>query len=126
MPVSFLTVEQRARYGRYSSTYSATDISRFCHLDDADLALASQKRSDHSRLGFSLQLTTVRFFGTFLEEPIAVPPAVLYSVAKQLGITDFDCLSSYQDNPSLRWAHAAEISARYGYRDFGEPLVGFG
>jgi TnpA family transposase len=125
MPASFLTADQRARYGCYSGTYSASDISRFCHLDDADLALVSQKRSDHSRLGFSLQLTTVRFLGTFTEDPIAVPQAVLYTVAKQLGITDFGCLSSYQNNQPLRWAHAAEISARYGYRDFGEPLVGF-
>ncbi len=94
MPASFLTTEQRTRYGRYSETYSATELARLCYLDDADLALASRKRSDYSRLGFTLQLTTVRFLGTFLEEPIAVPHSVLHSVARQLGISDVGCLSS--------------------------------
>ena len=49
MPASFLTAEQRARYGRYSETYSATDLARFCYLADADLALASRKRSDYGQ-----------------------------------------------------------------------------
>ena len=123
MPVNFLTAEQRERYGRYSGTHSLLDLSRFFHLDDADMVLISQKRSDHSRLGFSLQLTTVRFLGTFLENPINVPPAVLHTVAKQLGIDDINCLSSYQDD--LRWKHKAEIRTCYGYREFVEPLVGF-
>ena len=124
MPVDFLTAEQREHYGRYNGMHSASDLSRFFHLDDADLALASEKRGDHSRLGFCLQLTTVRFLGTFLEDPTDVPPAVLHTVAKQLGITDLDCLSSYQDN-RLRWAHTTEIRARYGYREFVDSLVGF-
>lgn len=123
MPVSFLTPEQRERYGRYGGTQSVADLSRFFHLDDADLSLVSQRRGDHSRLGFSLQLTTVRFLGTFLENPTDVPQPVLYNVAKQLGISDLGCLSSYQED--LRWKHSAEIRIHYGYHDFGEPLIGF-
>ncbi|MDQ3232466.1 MAG: Tn3 family transposase [Pseudobdellovibrionaceae bacterium] len=123
MPVSFLTSDQRKHHGRYHGTHSASDLSRFFHLDDADLALIAQKRGDHSRLGFSLQLTTARFLGTFLDDPTDVPEAVLHTVARQLDIVDMGCLSLYQED--LRWKHAAEIRTHYGYRDFSDRLVGF-
>ena len=38
------------------------------------------------RLGFSLQLTTVRYLGTFLVDPLDVPPLVTGHLARQLGI----------------------------------------
>jgi TnpA family transposase len=124
MPVSFLTAEQRNSYGRYASTPSPNDLSRYFHLDDADLAYISHKRSDHSRLGFALQLTTVRFLGTFLDNPVAVPHSVIQTLAKQLDIGEVDCLLAYRDN-RLRWAHTAEIRSYYGYCEFVDPSAGF-
>jgi hypothetical protein len=124
MPVSFLTAEQRNSYGRYAGTPSPNDLSRYFHLDDADLAYISHKRGDHSRLGIALQLTTVRFLGTFLDDPVAVPPAVIQTLAKQLDISALDCLLAYRDN-RLRWAHTVEIRSHYGYREFVDPSAGF-
>ena len=81
MPVQFLTPAQRAAYGAYASEISAEDLSRYFHLDDEDWAALEDKRGDHNRLGYALQLTTARFLGTFLSNPIEVHPAVLQLLA---------------------------------------------
>jgi hypothetical protein len=47
------------------------------------------------KLGFSLQLVTVRWAGAFLEDPLDVPVVVLDFVAEQLGIADPSGVKKY-------------------------------
>ena len=54
-------------------------------MDDADLSVAGRRRGMHNRLGFSVQLATVRVVGRFLTDPLVVPRLVVESLAGQLG-----------------------------------------
>ena len=124
MPVSFLSTTQRERYGRYPESLCADELARYFHLDDDDRGWIAGKRRDSSRLGYALQLTTVRFLGTFLEDPTAVPDSVLRTLTVQLGVADTACVLAYRESEQ-RWRHTSEIRARYGYREFAESGIQF-
>jgi hypothetical protein len=83
------------------------------------------RRGPHNKLGFALQLTTVRFLGTFLTESTNVPSNAVAYVAAQLGIHDVACLADYAARPTTAWDHAVEIRRVYGFRDFGDASAAF-
>ncbi len=124
MPVSFLLNEQRENYGCYAVAISPDDLARYFHLDDADLALIAKKRGDYNRIGFAVQLCTVRYLGTFLKDPLSVPDLVIHTLAQQLGIEVRTSLVAYSSGEQ-RWQHAAEIRTLYGYVEITEHIIGF-
>ena len=66
----------------------------------------------------------MRFLGTFLEDPVAVPFTVLHFLAAQIDVADLTCVAAYRQSEQ-RWRHTAEIRARYGYCEFIDGGVQF-
>ena len=111
VPVEFLSDEEAAVFGRYAGVPSRAELDRAFFLDDTDLALVARRRGDHMRLGFGLQLVTVRFLGTFLADPLDVPQVVVDYLAEQLSVADASCVKRYGERAKTRLEHAWEIQA---------------
>ena len=88
MPVESLTDEQATAFGSFADEPTRPELERFFFLDDEDRKLIAKRRGDHNRLGFALQMCTVRYIGLFLEDPLAVPWPVVEHLAAQLEIED--------------------------------------
>jgi hypothetical protein len=116
----FLSDEQLAAYGCYTRPPTVDELDQFFVLDDEDRNLIADKRGDANRLGFVLQLTTLRYLGKFLDDPLDVPVVVLDDVAAQLGIADPSCVKAYSQRVNTKWEHQREIRQCTGWRDYGE------
>ena len=118
MPVEFLTDDEAAAYGRFAGPPSQADLERVFFLDDEDRALVGQRRGQHMKLGFALQLVTVRWLGTFLEDPLDVPGVVLEFVAEQLGVEDPSQVKRYTERRETPFDHQRDIRQAYQWKDF--------
>jgi hypothetical protein len=120
VPVEFLSDVEAAAYGRFVGPPTREELERSFFLDDADRTLIARHRGDHNRLGFALQLTTVRSLGEFLADPLEVPGVVLDYLAGQLGVADRSCVARYMERRTTRFEHADEIKRARGLHEFTE------
>ena len=117
MPVEFLTDAQAGAYGRFAGVPARLQLERFFFLDDDDLGLVGRRRGDHNRLGFAVQLATVRFVGAFLADPADVPGDIVEYVAGQLDVAAAS-MATYTQREKTRLEHQWEMAREVGYRDF--------
>ncbi|WP_106314979.1 Tn3 family transposase [Legionella pneumophila] len=117
MPVDFLTDEQYQSYAKYPETLAQAQLDKYFYLDDKDKELIDACRRDYNKMGYAIQLTTVRFLGTFLANPIDVPNDAVRYIAKQLAIELPVVFACYMDRKATRLAHCAEIKNVFDYKD---------
>lgn len=122
MPVNFLSPEQIVRYGHYAGEPTPTQLAKYFHLDDGDLQIISALGKPYTRLGFAVQLGTVRFLGTFLSDLTRVPSGVVNHMAEQLQIDAADW-TKYGIRSQRR--HKKKIRQLYGYENFHKSQVPF-
>ncbi len=108
-------------YGRFAERLSTDELAEFFFFDERDRELIGNRRRESNRLGFAVQLGTVRYLGRFLKDPCRVPEQVAGWVAHELGV-DPSGLGAYAQGEA-RWDHQAEIRREYGYREFNQPDV---
>jgi hypothetical protein len=107
--VSVLSDQQAAQYAAFDGAPSRAELERYFFLDDSDLEEVQAKRRSHNRLGFAVQLTSVRYLGRFMPDPRQVPAEVAAYLAEQLGIADPSCLREYGERDGTARTHAGEI-----------------
>ncbi len=118
MPVEFLTDAEAAESGRFTGPPAQAELEKVFVLDDADRELIGRRRGPHMKLGFALQLTTVRYLGVFLEDPLDVPGVVLDYLAEQLEIEDPSCVKRYTERRTTPFDHVTEIKDVCGLKNF--------
>lgn len=109
-------------YGRFSRELSPDELAGCFFFTDDDRARIASRRRDANRLGFAVQLGTVRYLGRFLENPADVPASVLRWTIREIGVATATSLHGYGEGEA-RWEHQTEIRRDYGYRSFGDPRV---
>lgn len=120
MPVEFLSEEQKQNYAQFSYELSPEELSKYFMLDDNDKINIFGSNEKHNQLGFALQLTTVRFLGTFLANPTHIPKSVVNYISQQINI-DSEKILLYTAKKTI-WNHKKEICNLYGYTEFHEPF----
>jgi TnpA family transposase len=107
--VEFLPDRQAAQYAAFNGVPSRAELDRYFFLDDSDLEKMQAKRRSNARIGFAVQLTSVRYLGRFMPVPRQVPAEVAEYLAEQLSIADPSCLKEYGERDGTARTHAGEI-----------------
>lgn len=115
MKWGFLNVAERERLSTYPKDISDWDLGRFFTLTTDDLALLEQLRGDDNRLGFALQLCTLRFLG-FIPNDLLDPPGVMVRLlAHQLDISA-TAFQTYGQREQTRSDHLLQVMEHLNYR----------
>jgi len=113
MPIQFLQPAERLRLESFPAKPSKADLAKFMRLSPADFKLISKLRGDKNRLGFSLQLCSLRFLG-FFPKLDTVPDIVIDYVAEQLGVSK-DVLEYYAVRERTLGDHRLQIMKYLGF-----------
>jgi len=126
MPVEFLSDVHLERYGRFQGDPTPFQLAEYFVLTPRDLGVMVDLRHSHTRLGFALQLCTLRFLSTFLLDPTDVPVLVLRTLCEQLGLPDANSLPRYLERRPTALQHQLLIRSHLGYHAFeGLELLKF-
>jgi TnpA family transposase len=96
---------------------SQDELIRYYTLNALDLALIRQRRNDHNRLGFAIQLCYLRYPGYALPIGEEVSPSLLSYVGKQLEIKE-SCWSKYAQRQETRREHLQILRVYLGLSSF--------
>ena len=122
MGIEFLSDDHLRTYGQFHSELTLGDLEQHCLLSARDLERVLERRSDHSRLGFAVQLATLKLLHTFPSDFSNTPQNLIDHIASQLSINP-SVLPRYLERRPTRFEHQREIRVHLEYREFtGAPV----
>src|SRR5207244_12260704 len=120
MSSGFLSAAERERWQRFPETIPQDDLAVYFLLSDDDAHAVNRQREPFNRLGYALQLCTLRYLGFVPTDFNATPEVVVSFVAEQLGIAP-RVLTLY-DNRRTQRDHRRYLRSSFGLRH-ATPLV---
>ena len=115
MPSGFLSEAERERLDGFPAQIVPGDIETYFTLSRADRAQIPRTTSAANRLGFALQLGTLRFLGFCPDDLRATPDAVVTFVAEQLDVAPSE-LARYGRRGQTRTEHLRQIRRYLRFR----------
>lgn len=115
MPGKFLTSSERERLNKFPEEISSADIFTFFRLSECDIAQLPMKSKNYNRLGFALQLCTLRYLGFCPDDLMTAPLSVISYVANQINV-DAEVISFYSQREQTRTEHLTKILKYLGFR----------
>jgi hypothetical protein len=98
-------------------------LQAYFTLEPRDRKLIRSCRTNSTRLGMAVQLCTLRFLGTFLEDLHLVPESVLLHLQEELGLHNVN-FERYANSEDARLDHRQPIIEHLGFREFtGAPFL---
>src|SRR6267143_5617221 len=114
MSSDFLSVAERERWQRFPETIPQDDLAIYFLLSEDDIREVHRQREPFNRLGYALQLCTLRYLGFVPTDFMATPEAAVTCVAEQLGLAP-QVLALYT-NRRTQSDHRRHVRAYLGVR----------
>jgi TnpA family transposase len=114
MPEHWLTEAEMVRLTSYPPEIPEADVVTFFTLTESDRRLLAELRGDDNRLGFALQLCTLRYLGFVPADLAQAPMPVIKFLSRQLALTPV-IITSYGERSQTRTDHLQEIERHLGF-----------
>jgi TnpA family transposase len=83
-------------------------------LSDHDIEIINQRRRPENKLGYALQICSMRYPGRLLQPGEEIPSSLMKFIGAQIGLTGDDLLH-YAQRSQTRYEHGSILQASYGY-----------
>jgi TnpA family transposase len=114
MPEHWLTESEIGRFTTYPTEIPEADVVTFFTLTESDRRLLAGLHGEANRLGFALQLCTLRYLGFVPDDLQKSPLPVIRFLARQLGVSPAS-INSYGERSQTRTDHLQEIENHLGF-----------
>jgi TnpA family transposase len=114
-----LTEDQRRKFTQISNNISNWEIAKYYTFSEYDLDIINQRRRNHNKIGFAMQLCYLRYPGWALLNINEIPHTVLSYISMQINIKSEE-LAGYGKRKMTRVNHLQELQEIYGYTSFTE------
>ena len=115
MPIGFLTEAEREQLSRFPEHIPEDDLNVFFLLSEADSQAVNRQHDDHTRLGFALQLCTLRYLGFVPSDLGTAPASAVGYVAEQLNVLP-EVMKVYGSRIATRTTHLQQVQRHLGFR----------